>query len=47
MNSERIQTIVKDKYGAAVVRAASGVGSACCGTSPSSSTARVRHPNSS
>ena len=37
MNSENIKTIVKDKYGAAAVRAASGVGSACCGTSPSSS----------
>jgi hypothetical protein len=47
MNSERIKTTVKDKYRAAAVRTASGVGSACCGTSPSSSTARVRHPNSS
>jgi arsenite methyltransferase len=37
MNSENIKTIVKDKYGAAAVRVASGVGSACCGTSPSSS----------
>jgi SAM-dependent methyltransferase len=36
MNSENIKEIVKEKYGKAAKRAASGVGSACCGTSPAS-----------
>lgn len=33
MNSESIKTVVQEKYGAAAKRAASGQGSACCGTS--------------
>jgi arsenite methyltransferase len=37
MSSENIKEIVKEKYGAAAARAASGLGSACCGTSPASS----------
>jgi arsenite methyltransferase len=37
MSSENIKEIVKEKYGAAATRAASGLGSACCGTSPASS----------
>ncbi len=37
MSSESIKTIVQEKYGAAAKRAASGQGSACCGTSPASS----------
>lgn len=36
MSSENIKTIVQEKYGAAAKRAASGQGSACCGTSPAS-----------
>jgi ubiquinone/menaquinone biosynthesis C-methylase UbiE len=37
MSSENIKAVVKEKYGAAAQRAASGAGSACCGTSPASS----------
>ena len=37
MSSENIKTIVQEKYGAAAKRAASGQGSACCGTSAASS----------
>lgn len=37
MSSEDIKTVVKEKYGAAATRAASGLGSSCCGTSPASS----------
>jgi arsenite methyltransferase len=37
MSSENIKTVVKEKYGAAATRAASGLGSSCCGTSPASS----------
>jgi arsenite methyltransferase len=36
MSSEDIKTIVQKKYGEAAKRAASGQGSACCGTSPAS-----------
>ncbi len=36
MSSENIKTVVQEKYGAAAKRAASGQGSACCGTSPAS-----------
>jgi ubiquinone/menaquinone biosynthesis C-methylase UbiE len=36
MSSEDIKTIVQEKYGEAAKRAASGQGSACCGTSPAS-----------
>ena len=36
MSSEDIKTLVQEKYGAAAKRAASGQGSACCGTSPAS-----------
>ncbi len=36
MSSEDIKTVVQEKYGAAAKRAASGSGTACCGTSPSS-----------
>ena len=36
MSSENIKTIVQEKYGEAAKRAASGLGSACCGTSPAS-----------
>jgi 16S rRNA G527 N7-methylase RsmG len=36
MSSDNIKTVVKEKYGAAAQRAASGVRSACCGTSPAS-----------
>jgi SAM-dependent methyltransferase len=36
MSSENIRTAVQEKYGAAAKRAASGKGTACCGTSPSS-----------
>lgn len=36
MSSETIKTIVQEKYGEAAKRAASGQGSACCGTSPAS-----------
>lgn len=36
MNSENIKTAVQEKYGAAAKRAASGQGTACCGTSPAS-----------
>ncbi len=39
MSSEDIKTVVQDKYGAAAKRAASGSGTACCGTSPSSAMA--------
>lgn len=37
MSTEQIKSIVQEKYGAAAKRAASGQGSACCGTSPASS----------
>jgi SAM-dependent methyltransferase len=37
MNSENIKEIVKEKYGEAARRAASGEGSSCCGTSAVSS----------
>ncbi len=37
MSLENIKEVVKEKYGAAATRAASGLGSACCGTSPASS----------
>jgi arsenite methyltransferase len=37
MGSENVKEIVQEKYGAAAKRAASGQGSACCGTSPASS----------
>ncbi len=37
MSSEPMKTVVKEKYRAAATRAASGMGSACCGTSPASS----------
>jgi len=37
MTAGNIKEVVKEKYGAAAKRAASGVGSACCGTSPASS----------
>ncbi|MGB2626092.1 MAG: arsenite methyltransferase [Candidatus Acidiferrum sp.] len=36
MTSENIKTVVQEKYGAAAKRAASGQGTACCGTSPAS-----------
>jgi len=36
MNSESIKEVVKDKYGEAAKRAASGLGSSCCGASPAS-----------
>ena len=36
MSSEDIKTVVQEKYGAAAKRAASGLDSACCGTSPAS-----------
>ena len=36
MSSENIKTIVQERYGEAAKRAASGQGSACCGTSPAS-----------
>lgn len=36
MSTEDIKTVVQEKYGAAAKRAASGLGSACCGTSPAS-----------
>jgi SAM-dependent methyltransferase len=36
MSSENIKAVVQEKYGAAAKRAASGQGSACCGTSPAS-----------
>ena len=36
MSSEHIKTVVQEKYGAAAKRAESGLGSACCGTSPAS-----------
>jgi arsenite methyltransferase len=36
MSSENIKTAVQEKYGAAAKRAASGKGTACCGTSPAS-----------
>jgi arsenite methyltransferase len=36
MNTEDMKTVVQEKYGAAAKRAASGLGSACCGTSPAS-----------
>jgi SAM-dependent methyltransferase len=39
MASENIREIVKEKYGEAAKRVSSGQGSACCGTSPSSSIA--------
>ena len=37
MDSANIKEVVREKYGEAAKRAASGVGSACCGTSPTSS----------
>src|SRR6202007_725148 len=37
MGPENIKEIVQEKYGAAAKRAASGQGSACCGTSAASS----------
>jgi arsenite methyltransferase len=36
VSSEDIKIVVQEKYGAAAKRAASGQGSACCGTSPAS-----------
>ena len=36
MSTENIKEVVQEKYGAAAKRAASGLGSACCGTSPAS-----------
>src|SRR3984893_5160019 len=36
MSSENIKALVKEKYGAAAKRAASGQASACCGSSPAS-----------
>jgi arsenite methyltransferase len=36
MSTENIKEIVQEKYGAAAKRAAAGLGSACCGTSPAS-----------
>jgi arsenite methyltransferase len=36
VSTENIKTVVQEKYGAAATRAASGQGSACCGTSPAS-----------
>jgi len=36
MSSENIKSVVQEKYGAAAKRAASGQGTACCGTSPAS-----------
>jgi arsenite methyltransferase len=36
MSTEDIKTVVQEKYGAAAQRATSGLGSACCGTSPAS-----------
>lgn len=36
MSSENIKAVVQEKYAAAAKRAASGQGSACCGTSPAS-----------
>jgi len=36
MSSENIKSNVQEKYGAAAKRAASGQGSACCGSSPAS-----------
>ena len=40
MSSQNIKTVVQEKYGAAAKRAASGQGSACCGTSAASSVER-------
>jgi arsenite methyltransferase len=37
MSSEDLKTVVKQRYGAAATRAASGLSSACCGMSPVSS----------
>ncbi len=37
MDTENIKEVVKEKYGEAAKRAASGTGSSCCGTSPASS----------
>ena len=36
MSSENIKEVVREKYGEAAKRVSSGVGSACCGTSPAS-----------
>jgi len=36
VSSENIKKVVQEKYGAAAKRAQSGLGSACCGTSPAS-----------
>jgi arsenite methyltransferase len=36
MSSKNIKEVVKEKYGEAARRVASGAGSACCGTSPAS-----------
>jgi arsenite methyltransferase len=38
MSSENIKEVVKEKYGEAARRVASGTGSACCATSPASTT---------
>ena len=37
MNPEGIKEVIKEKYGEAAKRAASGVGSSCCGAGPASS----------
>jgi arsenite methyltransferase len=37
VSTDNIKTVVQEKYGAAAKRAATGQGSACCGTSPASS----------
>ena len=36
MSAENIKSVVQEKYGAAAKRAASGQGTACCGSSPAS-----------
>ncbi len=38
MSSENIKEVVREKYGEAAKRVSSGSGSACCGTSPASTT---------
>jgi arsenite methyltransferase len=40
VSSENIKTVVQERYGAAAKRAASGLGSACCGTNPASAIER-------
>jgi arsenite methyltransferase len=37
MSTENITEVVKEKYGQAALRVSSGVGNACCGSAPSSS----------